>query len=47
MEKQDNMNKKELERLELARKTYDWEPKISLKDGLEKTINYFQEFLNL
>ena len=33
--------------IDLARKTYDWEPKISLKDGLEKTINYFQEFLNL
>ncbi len=33
--------------IDLARKTYDWEPKISLKDGLEKTINYFQESLNL
>ena len=33
--------------IDLARKTYNWEPQISLREGLEKTINYFHEFLNL
>lgn len=33
--------------IDLARKTYNWEPKTSLKEGLEKTICYFEKFLNL
>lgn len=28
--------------INLAKKTYDWQPKIDLEEGLEKTINYFQ-----
>jgi len=28
--------------INLAKKTYDWQPKIALEEGLEKTINYFQ-----
>ena len=31
----------------LAKKELDWEPQISLKDGLYKTINYFEmQYLN-
>jgi UDP-glucuronate decarboxylase len=25
----------------LARKMFDWEPKVSLADGLKETIDYF------
>jgi UDP-glucuronate decarboxylase len=28
-----------------ARQIIDWEPKIELKEGLKKTISYFDEFL--
>lgn len=28
-----------------AKKELDWEPKIQLRDGLEKTIDYFDEYL--
>jgi UDP-glucuronate decarboxylase len=31
----------------LARQYLDWEPKIQLKSGLEKTITYFRTFLSL
>ena len=30
----------------LARKTYNWEPIISLQEGLEKTIHYFEKKLS-
>ncbi|MDG1852678.1 MAG: SDR family oxidoreductase [Verrucomicrobiales bacterium] len=30
----------------LAKKALDWEPKIALAEGLQKTINYFKEELN-
>jgi UDP-glucuronate decarboxylase len=29
----------------LARKELDWEPKVPIQDGLEKTIHYFRELL--
>jgi UDP-glucuronate decarboxylase len=29
----------------LARKELDWEPKIKLRDGLVKTIEYFEELI--
>jgi UDP-glucuronate decarboxylase len=29
--------------IELAKKELDWEPKVKLRDGLEKTIAYFKE----
>ncbi|RYE95203.1 MAG: SDR family NAD-dependent epimerase/dehydratase, partial [Oxalobacteraceae bacterium] len=29
----------------LARKTLDWEPTVSLEDGLARTIAYFQKFV--
>lgn len=29
----------------LARKELDWEPKVPIEDGLEKTIHYFRELL--
>jgi UDP-glucuronate decarboxylase len=28
--------------IELAKKTLNWEPKINLDSGLEKTIEYFK-----
>jgi UDP-glucuronate decarboxylase len=31
--------------ISLARDKLDWEPKISLQDGLKETINYFSSFL--
>jgi UDP-glucuronate decarboxylase len=31
--------------ISLARKQLDWEPKVQLRQGLEKTINYFREFV--
>ncbi len=31
--------------IELAKKELDWEPKISLEEGLKKTIAYFEEVL--
>ena len=31
--------------IELAKKELDWEPKISLVDGLDITRNYFKEML--
>ncbi len=31
--------------ISLAKKTIDWEPKISLIDGLKKTINFFEKIL--
>ena len=32
--------------IELAKKEIDWEPKIDLDDGLDKTINYFKKVLS-
>ena len=29
----------------LARKLLAWEPKVSFDEGIEKTVNYFREFL--
>ncbi|WP_338668750.1 UDP-glucuronic acid decarboxylase family protein [Pseudodesulfovibrio methanolicus] len=31
--------------ISLAKETLDWEPKVALRDGLVKTIAYFEEFL--
>lgn len=31
----------------LARENLTWEPKVALRDGLEKTITYFSEYLKL
>ena len=31
--------------IDLAKLKYKWEPKISLNDGLENTIDYFKKFL--
>jgi UDP-glucuronate decarboxylase len=31
--------------ISLAEKLLNWEPKIELKDGLEKTIEYFRQFV--
>ncbi len=31
--------------ISLAKKELDWEPQISLKDGLYKTINYFEKII--
>ena len=31
--------------ISLARKHLDWEPKIPLADGLEKTVDYFRKLL--
>ena len=31
--------------ISLAKKELDWEPQISLKDGLHKTINYFEKII--
>jgi UDP-glucuronate decarboxylase len=30
----------------LAKKQLDWEPKLKLEDGLQKTIEYFRQFVN-
>ena len=32
--------------ISLAKKEFDWEPKISLDDGLNRTIEYFQKKLS-
>ena len=32
--------------IDLAKKEIDWEPKIDLEDGLNKTINYFKNILS-
>jgi UDP-glucuronate decarboxylase len=32
--------------IDLARKELDWEPKVQLKDGLSKTIEYFKKVIN-
>jgi len=32
--------------ISLARRELQWEPEVSLEDGLEKTINYFRELLS-
>ena len=32
--------------ISLAKKEFDWEPKIDLDEGLDKTINYFRKLLN-
>ena len=32
--------------IELAKKELDWEPTISLEDGLKRTVAYFKETLN-
>ena len=29
----------------LARKLLAWEPKVSFTEGIEKTVNYFRQFL--
>ena len=31
--------------ISLAKKELDWEPQISLKEGLYKTINYFEKII--
>lgn len=31
--------------ISLARSTLDWEPKVRLEEGLEKTIDYFRKFI--
>ena len=31
--------------IDLAKKELDWEPKVQLKDGLQKTIDYFRTVL--
>ena len=31
--------------ISMAKKVLDWEPKDELRQGLEKTINYFDELL--
>lgn len=31
--------------ISLAKRELDWEPKVDLKEGLEKTIDYFDEYL--
>ena len=31
--------------ISLAKKELDWEPKIDIKEGLMKTINYFKELI--
>ncbi len=31
----------------LARKQFNWRPKVDLEEGLEKTIQYFKEFLSV
>jgi len=31
--------------ISLAKKTLDWEPTVQLKEGLRKTIDYFDAFL--
>ena len=33
--------------ISLAKKTINWEPKITLDKGLEKTIDYFEKILEL
>ena len=33
--------------ISLAKNKLDWSPKINLDDGLEKTIKYFKDTLNL
>lgn len=33
--------------VDLAKKELDWEPKVSLEDGLKETIAYFKNLLNL
>jgi UDP-glucuronate decarboxylase len=30
-----------------ARKQFNWRPKVDLEEGLEKTIQYFKEFLSV
>jgi UDP-glucuronate decarboxylase len=30
--------------IELAKKELDWQPTVELKEGLEKTIDYFKRF---
>ena len=37
--------KKRCPDISLAKKELDWEPQISLKDGLHKTINYFEKII--
>jgi len=37
--------KKRCPDISLAKKELDWEPQISLKDGLYKTINYFEKII--
>jgi UDP-glucuronate decarboxylase len=32
--------------IELAQKELSWNPKLALKEGLQKTITYFQSYLN-
>ena len=32
--------------IQIAKKELDWEPKVELKDGLKKTIEYFRKFLS-
>jgi UDP-glucuronate decarboxylase len=32
--------------IELARRTFGWEPTVGLQEGLEKTIEYFHVLLN-
>ena len=32
--------------ISLAKKVLDWEPRVSLKQGLAKTIDYFQKELS-
>jgi UDP-glucuronate decarboxylase len=33
--------------IELAKKELNWQPRLDLKEGLQKTIAYFQSYLNL
>lgn len=33
--------------ISLAKSVLDWEPKVSLEDGLKETIAYFKDFLNV
>lgn len=33
--------------ISLAKKTLDWEPRIQLREGLKKTIEYFQQIKEL
>ena len=32
--------------IQVAKNTLDWEPKVSLEEGLDLTINFYRELIN-